>query len=145
MLREKLWWHVPRSSDRRVEGCVGVVDEVGMVCQVGGQVMGWRDGRGVAGRETLRGLRRHHHPADARAVFYHLQGKEHVRQHLNRHTSETALFTACPPTAKQLGMGFSFTNKHNSKINISRNDRGGDVAFPGDSDIHTNHWELYCC
>lgn len=44
MLREKLWWHVPRSSDRRVKRCVGVVDEVGMVCQVGGQVMGWRDG-----------------------------------------------------------------------------------------------------
>lgn len=50
--------------------------------------MGGRDGRGVAGRVTLRRLRGNHHPPNAGVVFYHLQGKAgkgvHAMQHLNR-------------------------------------------------------------
>lgn len=37
--------------------------------------MGWRDGRRIAGRVTLRRLGGNHHPPNAGVVFYHLEGK----------------------------------------------------------------------
>lgn len=43
-LGEKLGWHISRHGDRWVVGSVRVLDEVRMVGQIRGQVMGWRHG-----------------------------------------------------------------------------------------------------
>lgn len=85
-------------------------------------------------------------PPPSERVLSSITWRERERSTLGsiqtRHTFKTALFTARPPPGKQSVLGFGFTNKHNSKINISRNNHGGDVAFPGDSDIRSNHREL---
>jgi len=107
--------------------------------------MGWRDGRRIARRVTLRRLGGNHHPPNAGVVFYHLEGKAGKRARYAASEPNTFLKQHCLrlvlPSANAWSLGL--THEHVSKINISRSNHSGDVAFPGDSESHPNHWETH--